>query len=222
MVSGELARHLLLGVVMANDILHQLSTRTAAPLPETSATVVELESAACADGHAAQQPSRGVHAIIAALVLGVLGFAGVRGSQHPQQTSHVGSAESTGLEARCDRGDAVACNDLGVGLLRGELGTPDGRSAFRLFVRACDGGSADGCSNLGALYERGVGAPADVDAALALYERACIDGNALGCSNLGALYATGRGTERDREAAQHLFELACETGSATAARTSKR
>jgi TPR repeat protein len=200
---------------MANDILHQLSTRSAAPAPETSATVVELESAACADGHAAQRPSRAGHAIIAALVLGLLGFAWMRGSQHPQPAAHAGSAESTELAARCEQSDAVACNDFGVGLWRGESGTPDARAAFRVFVRACDGGSADGCSNLGALYERGIGGAADLDAALALYERACIDGNALGCSNLGALYATGRGTERDREAAQHLFELACETGSAT-------
>jgi TPR repeat protein len=118
------------------------------------------------------------------------------------------------LEASCDGGDAVACNDLGVSYLRG-YGLPvDLGLALRAFERSCTNGSADGCGNLGALYESGTGVAPNSSAAASLYQQACDLGCALGCSNLGALYARGRGLERDLDAARSLFAVACENGSA--------
>ena len=118
------------------------------------------------------------------------------------------------LEASCDRGDAVACNDLGVSYLRG-YGLPvDLGLAVRAFERSCTNGSADGCGNLGALYESGSGVAPSSSAAASLYQQACDLGCALGCSNLGALYARGRGVDRDLDVARRLFTVACQTGSA--------
>jgi len=118
------------------------------------------------------------------------------------------------LEASCERGDAVACNDLGVSYLRGYGLSMDLGLAIRAFERSCTNGSADGCGNLGALYESGTGVAPNSSAAASLYQQACDMGCALGCSNLGALYARGHGLERDLDAARRLFTVACENGSA--------
>jgi len=122
------------------------------------------------------------------------------------------SSDSAAFASGCERGDASACNDLGVTALHS--GPSDVSLATRSFERACQSGSADGCSNLGALYEAGVGVRANLSAAARLYEQACTGGAALGCSNLGALYARGKGVARDANEARHLFKLACDTGSA--------
>jgi hypothetical protein len=120
--------------------------------------------------------------------------------------------DGAALAGGCERGDASACNDLGVTALHA---LPSDRSlALRSFERACQIGSPDACSNLGALYEAGVGVHASARDAAALYERACNAGAALGCSNLGALYARGKGVPRDESEAQRLFNQACASGSA--------
>jgi hypothetical protein len=121
-------------------------------------------------------------------------------------------ADAAAFASGCQRGDAVACNDLGVTALHSVPSDP--RLAARSFERACENGSADGCSNLGALYEAGVGVRASSSDAADLYERACTGGAALGCSNLGALYARGKGVVRDESEAQRLFSEACASGSA--------
>lgn len=119
------------------------------------------------------------------------------------------------LQSRCERGDAVSCNDLGVSTLRGSGDVaPDASAAAHAFELACSASSPDGCGNLGALYESGAGVQADLWEAARLYAHACSLGGALACSNLGALYARGRGVERDLDAAQRLFARACEAGSA--------
>jgi TPR repeat protein len=120
-------------------------------------------------------------------------------------------ADAATFADTCGRGDAVACNDLGIALLNGS-GVP--ADAARAFERSCMDGSADACSNLGAMYERGVSVERDLDHAARLYEQSCNAGGALGCSNLGALRARGIGIAQDRDEAQRLFQLACKGGSA--------
>jgi TPR repeat protein len=190
----------------------------ASAAPEAGPSVLDLDPR----GAGAARPSTATaHAVIIALALGLIGVLGLRAGSHtpvapaPAVAPSSDPSDPSALQTRCALDEPVACNDLGVLLLRGQSIPRDPQAAVRAFVRACDGGSADGCSNLGAAHERGFGVSTDLDAARALYERACNGGNALGCSNLGALYESGRGLARDREAAQHLFELACETGSAT-------
>ena len=121
-------------------------------------------------------------------------------------------SDGAAFASSCQRGDAIACNDLGVTAVHAVPSDP--RLAARSFERACANGSADGCSNLGALYEAGIGVHASWSEAADLYRRACTGGAALGCSNLGALYARGKGVTRDESEAQRLFSEACAGGSA--------
>jgi TPR repeat protein len=118
-------------------------------------------------------------------------------------------------EAACERGDARACNDLGVSHRRGH-GTPqDDELALRVFERACRLGSAEACNNQGAILEQQWETGKDIGIVHDLYRHACDSGSALGCSNLGALYAKGKGVEYNRAEARWLFERACQAGGAT-------
>jgi Sel1 repeat len=145
-------------------------------------------------------------------IVALWGTPPTRASSTPIERAAVVSSDSASFASGCERGDAIACNDLGVTALHAVPG--DVSLAVRSFERACQSGSADGCSNLGALYEGGAGVRTDLSGAARLYEQACTDGAALGCSNLGALYARGKGVARDASEARRLFTLACDGGSA--------
>jgi hypothetical protein len=162
---------------------------------------------------------------LSALAFGIVGCIMAVWGAPPTQTTSTASAptasapataapssDSAAFASGCERGDASACNDLGVTALHSA--PSDVSLAVSSFERACQSGSADGCSNLGALYEAGVGVRANLSSAARLYEQACTSGAALGCSNLGALYAHGKGVARDANEARRLFTLACDTGSA--------
>jgi hypothetical protein len=117
----------------------------------------------------------------------------------------------------CARGDATACNNLGVSYHRGYGSARDDEAARELFERACSAGNAEACNNQAALTEqRALGA--EGQPVRELYERSCEGGSALGCSNLGALYAKGKGVRRDKAAARRLFERACLAAVPTACR----
>jgi TPR repeat protein len=118
-------------------------------------------------------------------------------------------------EEACDRGDATACNDLGVSYERGYGTTQDDPLALQIFERACRLGSAEACNNQGALLEEARSPGLDPQVVTDLYRHACEGGSALGCSNLGALYAKGKGVEQNRQEARWLFERACQLGGAT-------
>lgn len=155
---------------------------------------------------------------LTSLALGLCaGAASLRGSAQPPaqlQLSAEPAGPQLGLEKLCQRGDAIACNDLGISRLHGDGLPRDSTLAVQAFERSCARGCPDGCNNLGALYERGVGVANSLERAVDLYQRACAGGAALGCSNLGALYARGRGVPRDVREAERLFHEACEYGSA--------
>jgi TPR repeat protein len=118
-------------------------------------------------------------------------------------------------EEACDRGDATACNDLGVSYQRGYGTRQDDQMALQIFERACRLGSAEACNNQGALLEHEWTTGRDLEAVNDLYRHACEGGSALGCSNLGALFAKGTGVEQNLAEARWLFQRACQLGGAT-------
>jgi TPR repeat protein len=123
------------------------------------------------------------------------------------------AAAAPEFERDCARGDAPACNNLGVSYFRGDAVAPDGAKARALFERACSAGSPDACNNLGAMREHAAaGNPERLFEAAQLYQQACDGGAALGCSNLGALYARGEGLDQNLDLARQLFSAACERG----------
>jgi uncharacterized protein len=128
----------------------------------------------------------------------------------------VTAANLPDVSARCERGDAEACMQIGVVNAEGSLAPlipQDDVRAFEMGTRACSLGSALGCANLGTLYKLGRGTAKDVPKARALFEKACDASSLLGCVLLGNLYRTGEGVPLDVARARKLYEDACSAGS---------
>lgn len=135
------------------------------------------------------------------------------------------SEEARAPEPTCEEGNAAACNELGIQLLRGPQVSGDWRRAAELFELACDGGAPEGCVRLGWMLlhsaPEGGGLRVDSAAATDLFERACDHGEALGCVRLGELYleedslvsdVEPTGPLQDLALAASLFEEACDEG----------
>lgn len=114
----------------------------------------------------------------------------------------------------CSRGNAAACNNLGLAYQAGRGVPVDTELALASFQKACSVGLPEACNNEGAMQEHGVGVPVNLGDARRSYFKACRRGSALGCSNLGALYAEGRGVAADPNEAMRFFTEACNLGSA--------
>ncbi len=114
--------------------------------------------------------------------------------------------------ARCDDGDAIACNDLGVLLRNAPAKERNARAAVIAFRRSCDRHFGPGCRNLAGQIETGDGARNDVLLASKLYAIACDHGDLPACTRLGVLFAMGRGVVEDRLLAAVLLSTACDAG----------
>jgi TPR repeat protein len=123
-------------------------------------------------------------------------------------------------EARCQRGLAAACRDLGRSTLLADGPGRDDRMAAAWAMKACEMGEAGACSDLGVLAAIGRGVPQADARAAALARRACDSGFALACSNLGALTVEGANTltlrpEEAGEEGQRIVRLlstGCDAG----------
>jgi hypothetical protein len=124
------------------------------------------------------------------------------------------------IAARCARGFAVDCRDLGRARLAGEAVERDDRLAAAYLTQACELGDPASCGDLGVLYAIGRGLPQSDERAVALSRRACEQGAATACSNQGALAAEGVGGAPPRPVGGgeaggpvlRLFRAACDGG----------
>lgn len=121
------------------------------------------------------------------------------------------------LAARCARGFAADCRELGRARLAADGGMADDRLAAAHLTAGCEMGDPAACSDLAVLYALGRGLPQSDERALALSHRACEQGAALACSNHGALVADGVGGPAAARAVGsdgplRLFRRACEAG----------
>jgi TPR repeat protein len=125
------------------------------------------------------------------------------------------------VAARCRRGFAVDCRDLGRALLTGDAVARDDRLGAALLMQACEMGDPAACADLGVGYALGRGVAQSDERAAALSRRACEQGAAIACSNQGALLAEGaaprpaaRGESAESRSARivRLFRSACEAG----------
>jgi TPR repeat protein len=140
------------------------------------------------------------------------------GSELPRQV-RVGPATCSDVVAcqlACDRGQVLACVDLGATLATGDALRRDEPRAAALFVRACDAGEPAGCVGAGRMYEYARGVARDEPRAYALYDRACAARSLTGCYNAALLLEAGRGVARDAARARALFERVCNGGAQTA------
>jgi len=123
-----------------------------------------------------------------------------------------GSKEVMELSARCDRGDAKGCFNLGV-IYENRAGFTQDADAVRaaaMFRKACHGRYAAGCFFLGLMHEDGRGVKQDFAEAVALFRKACAGGDALGCFNLGVLYEAGTNVRQSNSDALNYYGKACD------------
>ncbi len=129
----------------------------------------------------------------------------------------------SGCVARCDGGDAQACNAAGV-LFEfdgGEHSDPAQASGF--YSRSCSDNYAPGCNNLAWLYLRGSGVPQDQPHAMLLFmaafdaaKLACLRGDASGCLLAGEILYEDHAQPREGDTAVAFFARACAGGEAKA------
>jgi uncharacterized protein len=116
------------------------------------------------------------------------------------------------LQKRCDGGEAIACDDLGVRYLKGDGAAKDLTRSAALFRRACDGGDSVGCYDLAESYRFGDGVAKDMKAASAFYQRACDGKVANACAELAILYNDGEGVSQDDSKAALFADRSCKGG----------
>lgn len=117
------------------------------------------------------------------------------------------------LQKRCDGGNAIACDDLGIRYLKGEVVAKDLKKSATLFQRACDGGDAVGCYDMAESYRFGDGVAKDSAQAATFYQRGCDGKNANSCAELALLYDNGDGVKQDDGKAALYADRSCDGGS---------
>lgn len=129
------------------------------------------------------------------------------------------ASDEAGLAARCARGLATECRELGLARLAGDRVARDDRLAAAHLMQACETGDPAACAALGVLYALGRGLAQSDERAAALARRSCEQGAAVACSNQGALLAEGASPGVAPEPADsrnarivRLFRTACEAG----------
>lgn len=128
--------------------------------------------------------------------------ASAPGGRPPPGAGEPAAFDEGALAARCGRGFAAECRDLGRARLLAPA--PDPRLAAALLTKACEIGDAAGCSDLGVLYALGRGVAQSDERAAALARRACEQGSAIACSNQGALLAEGAAAPNPGESREAL------------------
>lgn len=89
-------------------------------------------------------------------------------------------------------GNAIAAQNVGVALYKGELGIPrDEAEACRYFRMASRAGLSTSMFNLGWAYASGSGVPQNWAKAVSWWKRAASHGHGSAARNLGLLYALG-------------------------------
>lgn len=132
--------------------------------------------------------------ILCTAVLGVFAFA----------------SEFDELLAKCDKGDAQACFNVGEAYDLGDFDLPiDYVSAAKYYAKSCELKNAVGCYNLADMYERGEGVKKDAKKAMEFYKTACDNDHANACNNLGAIY----GKESNKAKFLPLYTKSCDLGS---------
>jgi TPR repeat protein len=113
------------------------------------------------------------------------------------------------FSARCDRGDAGRCLDLGARFAEGKDVPVDLARARTLFDKACDLDDARACLTAGVLAAEGKGGPVDGARPVAALERACRGGQNDACMVLQAIARQGRVVPANGAMAISAAETAC-------------
>ena len=112
-------------------------------------------------------------------------------------------------EIACDKGNAGACNNLGVLYVSGRGVAKNNAKAKALYEKACNMNEAIACDNVGGYYYNA----REFAKAKAAFEKGCEGNKADSCSNLGVLYEFGEGVRQDFSQAKAYYGKGCDGGS---------
>ena len=126
------------------------------------------------------------------------------------------------LRKFAERGDTLACLELGERLLYGDGLAQDETAARLWFAKAGEAGSGDALFRLGRMHHDGVGGSRDYAQALGYYLRAAQAGIPEAQHNLGAMFASARGVRRDFVEGLAWFIVATKNGAVSDAEARTR
>ncbi len=129
-----------------------------------------------------------------------LGAAGLE----PRERDALLARAATLLPAACDKGVALACEQL----FTLSPGSDAGVRAHDLLADACDAGSQPSCHRLGSSLLDGRLGKSAPEEGEALLQRACTAGIAGACAELGMAYNFGKGLPQDPGKARLLMQRA--------------
>jgi TPR repeat protein len=109
-------------------------------------------------------------------------------------------------------GHAMAMNNVGVALEKGEGGPVDLPAARQWYEKAAKAGNGWGMRNLGYMLENGRGGVEDMPEARRWYAQAARAGNSWGMNNLGTMLESGRGGPANLPEARLWYEKAAQAG----------
>lgn len=142
------------------------------------------------------------------------GFSKPPSAQVPS-TPFCDSDSPEACPALCDKGEADACDELGVAYAKGEGGLArDDAKAEALFIKACELKDPQACNNIGFLFFQGL-TKAEGAKVLELTKQGCELKNASSCNMAGVILADGKGVEGDFAGALGFYDRACALGWAT-------
>jgi len=94
------------------------------------------------------------------------------------------SASPSSERSACERGDARACESLGVRYITGDGVRLSGAMALRYLEKACSKGRGTACNGAAFIYaDAEGGVRQDYTKAMSYWSRACRYGDPTGCSN---------------------------------------
>lgn len=95
---------------------------------------------------------------------------------------YAGGIHST--EKACSKGDATACEEMGIRYITGDGVTLNGYMAVRYLSKACDRGLASACNSLAFIYADAEGGVVQsYTKAMKYWKMACRYGDESGCAN---------------------------------------
>ncbi|MFT3707715.1 MAG: tetratricopeptide repeat protein [Archangium sp.] len=123
-------------------------------------------------------------------------------------------AKAEGCSAKCDSGDAKACETLGKALVNGTGGVArDAVASQAAYVKGCDAGSGRSCNVASANLLAGNTLPKDDATGVALMEKACTLKHLPACTYFASFYDDGKyGVKKDPAKAAVLRTTACDAG----------
>ena len=94
------------------------------------------------------------------------------------------AASPASEKSACSRGDAAACESLGVRYITGDGVRLSGATALRYLERACSAGRGTACNGAAFIYaDAEGGVRQDYTKAMSYWRRACSYGDPTGCAN---------------------------------------